>query len=82
MNRDKNPQDIERDNYDADAATENFVSEEEYGDGDLGIIDSTYQDATARKFKFRQTHVSVLNYIHTCNFSKFSTCSSIIFKLM
>ena len=82
MNRDKNPQDIEHDNYDADAATENFVSEEEYGDGDLGIIDLTYQDATARKFKFRQTHVSILNYIHTCNFSKFSTCSSIIFKLM
>ena len=82
MNRDKNPQDIERDNYDADAATENFISEEEYGDGDLGIIDSTYQDATARKFKFRKTHVSVLNYIHTCNFSKFSTCNIIIFKLM
>ena len=82
MNRDKNPQDIERDNYDADATTENFISEEEYGDGDLGIIDSTYQDATALKFKFRQTHVSILNYIHTCNFSKFSMCSSIIFKLM
>ena len=82
MNRDKNPQDIECDNYNADAATENFVSEEEYGDGDLGIIDSTYQDATARKFKFRKTRVSVLNYIHTCNFSKFLTCNIIIFKLM
>ena len=82
MNRDKNPQDIERDNYNADGATETFVSEEEYGDGDLGIIDSTYQDATARKFKFRKTHVSILNYIHTCNFSKFSTCNIIIFKLM
>ena len=82
MNRDKNPQDIERDNYDTDAATENFVLEEEYGDGDLGIIDLTYQDATAWKFKFRKTDVSVLNYIHTCNFSKFSTCNIIIFKLM
>ena len=82
MNWDKNPQDIERDNYNADATTENFISEEEYVDGDLGIINSTYQDATARKFKVRQTHVSVLNYIHTCNFSKFSTCNSIIFKLM
>ena len=82
MNRDKNPQDIECDNYNADGATETFVSEEEYGDRDLGIIDSTYQDATAWKFKFRKTHVSVLNYIHTCNFSKFSTCNIIIFKLM
>ena len=82
MNRDKNPQDIERDNYNADSATETFVLEEEYGDGDLGIINSTYQDATAWKFKFRKTHVSILNYIHTCNFSKFSTCNIIIFKLM
>lgn len=82
MNRDKNPQDIEPDNYNVDGITETFISEEEYGDGDLGIIDSTYQDATARKFKFRKTHVSVLNYIHTCNFSKFSTCNIIIFKLM
>ena len=80
MNQHKNPQDIEPDNYNADGATETFVLEEEYGDGDLGIIDSTYQDATAQKFKFRKTHVSVLNYIHTCNFSKFSTCNIIIFK--
>ena len=78
MNRDKNPQDIERDNYNADGATETFILEEEYGDGDLGIIDSTYQDATARKFKFRKTHVSILNYIHTCNVSKFLICN--IFK--
>ena len=82
MNWDKNPQDIECDNYNTDGTTETFVSEEEYRDGDLGIIDSTYQDATARKFKFRKTHVSVLNYIHTCNFSKFSMCNIIIFKLM
>ena len=82
MNRDKNPQDIEPDNYNTDGTTETFVSEEEYGDGDLGIIDSTYQDATAWKFKFRKTHVSVLNYIHTCNFSKFLTFNIIIFKLM
>ena len=80
MNRDKNPQDIEPDNYNIDGITETFISEEEYGDGDLGIIDSTYQDAW--KFKFRKTHVSILNYIHTCNFSKFSTCNIIIFKLM
>ena len=82
MNRDKNPQDIEPDNYNVNGATETFISEEEYGDGDLGIIDLTYQDATAWKFKFRKTHVSVLNYIHTCNFSKFLTCNIIIFKLM
>ena len=82
MNRDKNPQDIEPDNYNANGATETFVSEEEYRDGDLGIIDSTHQDATAQKFKFRKTHGSVLNYIHTCNFSKFLTCNIIIFKII
>ena len=82
MNRDKNPRDIECDNYNAEGTTETFILEEEYRDGDLGIINSTYQDATAWKFKFRKTHVSVLNYIHTCNFSKFSTCNIIIFKLM
>ena len=65
MNRDKNPQDIERDSYNADAATENFISEEEYGDGDLGIIDSTCQNSTARKFKFRQTreHFELYTYL-------------------
>ena len=73
MNRDKNPQDVEADNYNADAPTETFMSEEEYRDADLGIIDSTYQETNTRKFKFRKTHVSILNYIHTFNFPKFST---------
>ena len=73
MNRDKNPQDVEADNYNVGTPTETFMSEEEYGDADLGIIDSTYQETNTRKFKFRKTHVSVLNYIHTFNFPKFST---------